>query len=352
MGAYLAQRQRLKVFWQDMKIRNDTALAKLARCTRKCANHWRVRFEQGDFSLSDAPRSGRPRALDSTDLRRLKALMKRGPKKKGPRATLLTNKHRSGDKKAVCVRTVTRAIAKNFEFGVVPPESISAANVLKREAATSPEKIEALEENLKFHVFIDAATATLKANEPVKALRKRLDWHEPGERRKQSLGGWHTQTFYAASALGPDGSGVKSQLIFVPGPRGLTSEVVTGMFLPALLEWAEEAVGPRAVLVWHLDGATPHTAKATQDWMDAHGMVRAEHPPSSPDLNPHEKEWLRFKNRLEASNARPRDVHAFRAHARRHWNAIPAVHIKHDIEALPSVMRRVHARPGKHDNKM
>jgi transposase len=353
MCAYLATRQALLVHWREMKETNDSKLAKLAGCSTSVATKWRKRFEQNDESLKDAPRCGRPRALDAKELQRLRNAMRRGPKKTAPRATFLVNKHRSESKKPASVRTVTRRIADDFEFGEVPPESISADNVLKRKAATTPRNIKIVEDKLHLTVCVDAAQLLFKKGEHVRALRRRRDWHERGERRKQSLGGWGIKVVYAAVALGPDRRGVKSPLIWVPGPKGLNSGVLTGVVLPALLEWAAEGVVAEGeVPVWLLDGASPHTAHATQQWMVKQNMILASHPAGSPDLNPQEKSWLLLKSRLERSNRRPRDVDAFRAHVERDWNAVPAEQIKRNIEALPSVMKRVHVRPGKLDNKM
>lgn len=353
MCAYLAMRQALLVHWREMKETNDSKLAKLAGCSRSVAKKWRKRFEQNDESLKDAPRCGRPRALDAKELQRLRNAMRRGPKKTASRATFLVNKNRSESKKPVSVRTVIRRIAEDFEFGEVPPESISADNVLKRVAATTPGNIKIVERNLHLTVCVDAAGLLFKKGERVRALRRRRVWHKRGERRKQSPGGWRIQMVYAAVALGPDRRGVKSPLIWVPGPKGLNSDVLTGVVLPALLSWAAQCVvADGEVPVWLLDGASPHTAHATQQWMDDKNMVLASHPAGSSDLNPQEKSWLLLKTRLEESTRRPKDVDAFRAHVEREWDAIPAEHIKRNIEALPSVMKRVHVRPGKLDNKM
>jgi transposase len=124
MCAYLAVRQALLVHWREMTEKNDTKLAKLAGCTRSVAKKWRKRFEQNDESLKDAPRCGRPRALDAKELQRLRNALRRGPKKTDSRATFLVNKHRSGNKQAVSVKTVNRRIADEIERGLVSPERI------------------------------------------------------------------------------------------------------------------------------------------------------------------------------------------------------------------------------------
>lgn len=92
-----------------------------------------------------------------------RSAMRRGPKKKGPRATFLVNKHRFWNKKAVSARTVNRRIADDFEYGgVVPPESISAVHVLRRESATVCHNIATVKRNMHVKIFVDAVGILFK----------------------------------------------------------------------------------------------------------------------------------------------------------------------------------------------
>lgn len=50
-----------------------------------------------------------------------------------------------------------------------------------------------------------------------------------------------------------------------------------------------------------LDGASPHTAKTTADFMSDKGIrIIADWPPYSPDLNPIENAWAWLKQQLYA----------------------------------------------------
>jgi histone-lysine N-methyltransferase SETMAR len=57
--------------------------------------------------------------------------------------------------------------------------------------------------------------------------------------------------------------------------------------LSTLCKWCRHQRGAsdRKLLV-HADNARPHTALASMNFLDAHGMKKAPHPPYSPDLAP------------------------------------------------------------------
>ena len=61
------------------------------------------------------------------------------------------------------------------------------------------------------------------------------------------------------------------------------------------------------------DGATPHTAASTRDYLSGHGIQLLQSPPNSPDLWTIENLWQIFKHEIEKKN--PKNLDELRQYA-------------------------------------
>jgi histone-lysine N-methyltransferase SETMAR len=73
----------------------------------------------------------------------------------------------------------------------------------------------------------------------------------------------------------------------VPNGCEFNSNYYRRELLEPLAEWrCEQAGGAVRKLIVHADNARPHTAAASQEFIEENGLERAIHPPYSPDLAP------------------------------------------------------------------
>jgi transposase len=341
-------RQRVFAEWVKNPAVTAAAVVRAARVDKRAARKWLQRFKAGDTSLSDAPRSGRPRKLTSADIKTARDHIRRNAYATVAGATRLINKRRSEADK-VSEETVGRAIkadkAGHFKWGPVRRKGIGKANAAKRRAATTPAKVKAMKGMVRRTVCLDGTFFKWTEGAPILACRGEMGWSGTGIVRLPRPAKYHMYQCYSAIAIGPDGRVHRHKLIWVPARKGFTARAFVRHVLSPLREWADETVYQGQQHFWLLDGATPHTATSTRAYMIRENMECLEHPASSADMNPIEKAWLMLKQGIE--RFRPWSEDAFKKRVQAQWDSVSESCLRSFIEGLPDAMQRVHTKPDR-----
>lgn len=87
------------------------------------------------------------------------------------------------------------------------------------------------------------------------------------------------------------------------------------------------------------DGASPHTAKKTKQWLQENNINILEWPSSSPDLNPIESMWAIMKRKLR--NDPQRTLSGLRCKIQEIWDSITAEECQSLINTMPKRLEAV-----------
>lgn len=345
--AYQLERARLLVAFKANENITFAAAARECECNRETATKWIRRFRDRDFSLEDAPRSGRPRKLSSVDKQRAARHLRNTHGATIKTSAKLINKNRHAAD-TVSEATIRRSVAQ-LEHRQYRYTQISAANVVARRLATTPARVAEMAQKLYETAFTDASYVRFRPGCFIRGYRFSKGWQASGEYKQVQSGKYHLVCFYGAILLLKDGTVLFSDLIFVPPTPGtgesLNAPLYRRKVLLAWLLWKSRE-WPDLLSRWLQDGATPHTAASTTSFTLRHGMELIDHPAQSPDLNPIEKVWCTLKELV--SKKRPETWPTFYKTLQACWKQAVQKRAKKAILALPEVMEKIHAEPGKH----
>jgi transposase len=99
--------------------------------------------------------------------------------------------------------------------------------------------------------------------------------------------------------------------------------------------------------VFLMDGATPHTAEDTIDFLRAKGIEYLhDWPPNSPDLNPIENLWAWLKRQVYADH--PRTLAAQIASLEAAWDRVPARMLRKLMRSFNKRLKKCLEREGEH----
>lgn len=325
------------------------AASRLCKTPESTVRLWLKRFRASEYRLEDAPRAGRRRVLDSKAKKAIRNHLTRNQ-----HATISSATQRVQGIVKVSCRTVQRELYERSKnptvWGQIPCAPISPANVKKRLDATTPARTKITKGLLNKLVFLDAANVWWKKGH-IKGFKVEAQHHRAGATKPPCFG-YQKIHFYAAIALGPDGSGYSSQLVFVPPTPGhgdsFTAAVFQNKVASQVLAWAKQVYGEED-FYFVQDNAKQHNATSSQKWMEDHNYLLHDHPPQSPDLNRIEKVWAVFKKVL--SRRKPQSLGTLFSTMQKEWRNLDPQVFKRFVIDLPHVMARVHAKPGIHDNK-
>lgn len=337
---------RLLAAIQSQPTAGKTALSRsTGHCPRTVAR-WSTRVASGDLSLEDAARSGRPRKLSAKDIQKAVRHLRSARSPTIASALRLVNRDRAAEDQ-ISEKTLRRHMkGQPVRYAEPVRQAVSAANAVKRKAATTQPAINKIRSSLKRLVFLDAALVSWGPGKGIVPYRRGKEWGDPEHPRKQDLSSTTLYHFYSAVTLGPQGHVHRHELIFVPPKKGFTAQRFVEDVAKPVLRWAKGEVFPDGEFFVVQDQAKQHTAKHAVEWMDSAGYKLYDHPPQSPDLNRIEKVWAVFKARLVGKH--PRTEKRFKKVMRVEWDKVRSSDIAKIIEELPSVMKKVHSRPGQH----
>lgn len=123
----------------------------------------------------------------------------------------------------------------------------------------------------------------------------------------------------------------RTELVIVPRPALTAARYVSDILDEHVRPFAE-TYGEN-FLFMH-DNARPHTARNTQEYLDAEGIVTLATPARSPDCNPIEHVWDMLKRRIRAHVPAPEDLHTMERVAIAEWANIPQIMIKNTIISM------------------
>ena len=117
----------------------------------------------------------------------------------------------------------------------------------------------------------------------------------------------------------------------------------------AVLEDVRAELEQRAGRGWWLqqDGATPHTAEITQEYLREEKFLfipKEDWPPNSPDLSPIEDVWGVMDHRLKI--ARPKTLGELKEIVTQIWDGIAPAVCQKMIDSIPSRLAEVRRRGG------
>lgn len=146
------------------------------------------------------------------------------------------------------------------------------------------------------------------------------------------------------SARGP------TDLVFFDAGDRITAERYRDKVLIPQVLHAKDTIFGGTPFVFQQDGASSHTAKATQAWLTAHGIdfiQKDEWPPCSPDLNPLDFSiWSLLESRIQPKDRATKKK--LKAALKREWERIPTSVFCATAMAAPKRFNLVIAAKGGH----
>lgn len=141
--------------------------------------------------------------------------------------------------------------------------------------------------------------------------------------------------------------GGRSPLVIMERDSDSTSN---GYTATSYIRALEEGLAPyyRPGTFFLQDNARIHTARATKEWLEVHGIWVQEHPPHSPDINPIEHVWAIMKEALQKEfpdlHKLPKNnenIKRVETALRSVWDSIPQAEIDNLIDSMPRRLRAV-----------
>lgn len=240
--------------------------------SERTCQKWVKRFRSGDFSLSDATRSGRPKEVDSEAVR---ALIESNPRQ---------NVRELAERLAVSKSTIQVELRKlgfvsKLDYWV--PHTLTEASRLSRIDVCDTLRIR--QRNSPFLKFTITGDEKWILYENVTRKRSWGKSNEPPQ--TTSKGGLHPSKVLLSVFW--DFKGIVHYEL-LPRNQTITAEFYIAQLerLKGALEEKRPGLINRHAIVFHHDNARPHTAIRTRQKLLELGWEVLPHPPYSPDLAP------------------------------------------------------------------
>jgi len=279
-------------------------------------------------TAENAPRSGRPAALDDRDKRRLVRVPK-GERTKALQE--ITDDYNIGVANPVSSRTVQRALHSKGYYGRVAKKKplVSEPNRKKRLAWCRMRKEWHNEWNMV--IFSDESRFEMFNNDSQMWV-----WRQTGEKYNKDCLRPTVQKSDGIMVWGCFCRGMIGPLVLVEGR--ITAEKYREILSDHLIPFLN-SIGFSEYL-FQDDNAPAHTARSTRTWKEDNSINVLPWPAQSPDLNPIENLWDELVRRVRAHKPRPKNKRELFTVIKNEWENIEIVKLNNLIDSMP---RRVAA---------
>ena len=240
--------------------------------TRKSAYNWYARFDEGDMTCDDEPRSGRPQEINDDDLLELVAT--------SPSATCEDYAEELNSSKET-VRRALHRLGFTSKLQKWVPHILSDANKAQR-IKLSKQHLARQKESPFLHRVVTCDEKWVY----YKNQTRQRTWGRAGQRSSTVPKRGLTKDKRLLTVFW-DSEGVIMHHFMEPG-QTINSNVYCD-----LLDQLKEALSekrPRLInrneIIFHQDNARPHISAMTKNKLKEFGWEVLEHPPYSPDLAP------------------------------------------------------------------
>lgn len=314
---------------------------------RRDVDKW-VQCYRKTGTVDDKPRCGRPRILTAQQAAALSGAVEQD--KTVPEAAAQLREEKVIPK-SVSISTIRRAVTLNSDFKTPNPKPLLSDSTKKRRCKFSKRR-----HRVGNLVPIDSSIFVLWGYQP-----RRGQWVPKGTRptRPKPV---KSQKLHVYAGISKHG---KTKLVYATGTTGLGKQYYKaggkGMYDGVCAREFQDIMGKhlypqaKAIMqragqpdpVFLLDGATPHTAKDTINFLRAKGIEYLHGwPPNSPDLNPIENLWAWLKRQVYADH--PRTLAAQIASLEAAWDRVPAGMLKNLMGSFTTRKEICLQRKGEH----
>lgn len=340
--------QRLHVILEWQKCRGDLDRVSYRTGKRRSfVEKWVQRYRKFR-NVKDTGRSGRPRRLTAQQAAALSAAAQQ--QQSVPKAVAQLRKE-GVIPKSVSIRTARRAVALASSFKTPVARPLLSAAAKQKRVNFSQRRI-----RLGNLVAIDSSIFRLFGSQPRRGM-----WVPKGTRPVQPKP-IRSQKLHVYGGISKHG---KTKLVFATGTTGKPKRYCradgTGMYAGVCAKEFQDIMKkhlyPEAKLIMQaagepdpvflLDGAPPHTARDTTNFLTAKNIQYLHGwPPNSPDLNPIENLWAHLKCKLNAQQLRT--TAALRAGLEKAWEEVPAWMLQKLMGSFSRRLRKCIQRGGEH----
>lgn len=345
LGRYGARASVISEWW---RCRGDLDRVTYRTGQRRSqVKKWVQRFVN-EHNINDRPRSGRPSRLTAQQGQALSRAVEQGLSVPAAVAQL---RKEGAIPKSVSIRTARRAVSKESSFKTANPKPLLTATAKEKRVTFSRRRYKV--GNL---VAIDSTIVHLFEYQP-----RRGRWVRKGTRPTQPKP-VKSQKLHVYGGISKHG---KTELVYVTGTTGMPKlyhkaggkGLYDGVCAQEFQDVMEQKLYPQAKAIMEaagesdpvflMDGAPPHTAKSTINFLQAKGIQFLHGwPPNSPDLNPIENLWAYLKRLVVAEQ--PVSLEALKAASQHVWGAVPDSMLRKLMKSFSKRRKKCVSCAGEH----
>jgi transposase len=286
-----------------------------------------IKRHMNSENVKSAPRSGRPKALNEDDQKKLKDIVINNNRNS---AELIQREFTIESGKKVSTKTIRKNLheLKIYSRIAAVKPLLSEKQRLRRLKWCNQRKHWTIK-NWKTVIWSDESRFTIFKNDgPGRVWRKdghRYDIENLVPSVKHGGGGIMVWGCFSGKGLGP--------LVKVDGKMNRWDYI--DILEKNLLPLVRNKFNNRNYS-FQDDNAPVHTAKAVQDWIKENRIkILEDWPSQSPDLNPIEHLWHELETRLRKRTIHPKKVSELEEALKEEWSKIPYERLGKLIESMP-----------------